>query len=283
MRLDAHQHFWKYDAQRDAWITAEMAVLRRNFLPADLQPELAASAIDATIVVQADQSEAETEFLLDLAEQNKFIAGVVGWIDLRAPGVEERIEHFVARPHLVGFRHIAQAEPDDRFLVREDFLHGVSRLARHGLTYDALVYPRQLPAAIELAQKLPQQRFVLDHIAKPPIRTGEMGAWRDHIRALGECSNVFCKLSGLVTEADWKRWSKSDFRPYLDVVVEAFGTRRLMFGSDWPVCLLAGRYGQVCELIESYLGQFKPVERSGIMGENAASFYGVKTAAWTCN
>ena len=283
MTLDAHQHFWKFDARRDAWITAEMAVLRRDFLPGDLRGELDAHGVDATIAVQAEQSDAETAFLLDLAARYRFIAAVVGWVDLRAADIDERLERLSHHSQLAGFRHIAQTEPDDRFLLRDDFVRGVSRLAAHGFTYDLLVYPRQLPAALELAAKLPQQAFVLDHIAKPPVRSGEMGAWREHIRALAQNPNVYCKVSGLVTEADWKRWRPADFQPYLDVVVEAFGPARLMFGSDWPVCLLAASYGQVKDLIVSYARQLDRAAQDKIMGENAARFYGVKTAAWTCN
>lgn len=283
MTLDAHQHFWKFDARRDAWITADMAVLRRDFLPGDLRGELDAHGVDATIAVQADQSDAETVFLLDLAARYRFIAAVVGWVDLRAADIDERLERLSHHRQLAGFRHIAQAEPDDRFLLHDDFVRGVSRLAAHRFTYDLLVYPRQLPAAVELAAKLPGQAFVLDHIAKPPVRSGEMGAWREHLRALAQNPNVYCKVSGLVTEADWKRWRPADFQPYLDVVFESFGPERLMFGSDWPVCLLAATYGQVKDLIVSYARQFDRAARDKIMGENAARFYGVKTAAWTCN
>lgn len=283
MRIDSHQHFWKFDPVRDAWITPEMAAIRRDFLPPDLQPELAANGIDATIAVQADQCEDETRFLCDLATRHKFIAGVVGWTDLRARNLEDRLAHWSQHGGVVGFRHIAQAEPDDRFLAHPDFVAGVARLRQFGFTYDVLVYPRQLPAAIELASRLPKQPLVLDHIAKPPIRSGEMGAWCDHIRALAQSPNVYCKLSGVITEADWKGWTRGHCKPYLDVVFDAFGADRLMFGSDWPVCLLAGSYERVLGLVSDYVLTHAPREAGKIFGENALRFYGVNKAAWTCN
>lgn len=283
MRIDSHQHFWKFDPVRDAWITSEMAVLRRDFLPEDLQPELPANDVDATIAVQADQSEAETEFLLALAARHKFIAGVVGWVDLRARNLEERLAYWSERGRVVGFRHIAQAEPDDGFLASRDFAAGVARLRQFGFTYDLLVYPRQLPAAIELASRLAGQPFVLDHIAKPPIRSGDQGRWCDHVRELAQNPNVYCKLSGIVTEADWKQWTPDHCKPYLDVVFEAFGPDRLMFGSDWPVCLLAANYRSVVALIADYVAAREPSAAERIFGGNALRFYGVNKAAWTCN
>ena len=283
MRIDSHQHFWKFDPVRDAWITADMAVLRRDFLPEDLQPELAANGIDATIAVQADQSEAETEFLCDLASRHKFIAGVVGWVDFRARNLEDRLQYWSKSGRVVGFRHIAQAESDDNFLARPDFAAGVAHLRQFGFTYDLLVFPRQLPAAIELASRLPEQPFVLDHIAKPPIRSQEMGSWCDHLRRLAQNPNVYCKLSGIVTEADWKQWTAGHCKPYLDVVFEAFGAERLMFGSDWPVCLLAGSYERVLGLIGDYVVAHALAASAKIFGENALRFYGVNKEAWTCN
>jgi L-fuconolactonase len=283
MRIDSHQHFWKFDPVRDAWITPEMAVIRRDFLPRDLQPELAANGIDATIAVQADQSETETGFLLELSSRHKFIAGVVGWVDLRARNLEERLAHWSQREALVGFRHIAQAELDDRFLATHDFVEAIRKLRQFDFTYDLLVYPRQLPAAIELASRLPEQPFVLDHIAKPPIKSGQQGAWCGHIRELAQNQNVYCKLSGIVTEADWAGWTADHCKPYLDAVFEAFGPDRLMFGSDWPVCLLAGSYERVLGLVEDYVLTRDVAAADKIFGDNAARFYGVKKEAWTCN
>ena len=276
MKIDSHQHFWRYDPARDSWITEAMSVLKRDFLPEQLTNDLDANGIDASIAVQADQSENETLFLLDLAQRNNRIAGVVGWIDLVSPEVDERLRFFSQFDKLRGFRHIAQAEPDDQFLVRHDFLRGVSRLREFDFTYDILVYPRQLPAAIDLLSRLPEQRFVIDHMAKPEIKTGESASWSECIRSIAANPNVYCKLSGLVTEADWHAWESEDFKFYLDVVFEAFGPERLMFGSDWPVCLLAASYRQVKRLIEDYVDRYSSKEKEKIFGSNAVRFYGLK-------
>lgn len=276
MTIDSHQHFWRYDSARDGWITHSMSILKRDFLPEDLEAECNANGIDATIAVQADQSEAETLFLLDLAEGSKRIAGVVGWVDLRAPRVEERLRFFSKFEKLCGFRHIAQAEPDERFLVSRDFTRGIARLREFGFTYDILVYPRQLAAAIELVSQFPEQRFVVDHMAKPEIKTGSREPWATHMRTIAQNSNVYCKLSGLVTEADWHHWKPEDVIPYLDVVFKAFGPDRLMFGSDWPVCLLAASYRQVKQLMESYVEVHAADHKQNIFGGNAMRFYDVK-------
>jgi L-fuconolactonase len=272
MVIDSHQHFWRFNPVRDAWITEEMSAIRRDFLPEDLEPELDANGVDATIAVQADQSEAETEFLLGLAEGNRRIAGVVGWVDLRASDVEERLAHFSRFKKLRGVRHVAQAEADD-FLVGQEFVRGVGRLAAFGLTYDILIYPRQLPAAIELVGKLPEQKFVVDHLAKPEMKGKKLEPWASLIREIAASPNVYCKLSGMVTEADWKNWKPSDFEPYLEVVFDAFGGERLMFGSDWPVCLVAGSYARAKNIVESYVDRNSPAAKSAIFGENAESFY----------
>jgi L-fuconolactonase len=278
MKIDSHQHFWRYDGVRDAWITDSMAVLKRDFLPEHLTWELTANGIDASIAVQADQSENETMFLLHLAEKNERIAGVVGWVDLLSPRVAERLEHFSHSPKLRGFRHVAQSEPDDRFLARENFVNGVANLRAFGFTYDILIYPKQLPAAIELVTRLPEQRFVVDHLAKPEIKSKKTVPWAAQMKEIAQNKNVFCKMSGLVTEADWKHWKAGDFKPYLDVVFDAFGADRLMFGSDWPVCLLAATYGQVKQIIEEYVKGFSGFDKEKIFGGNAARFYALKTA-----
>ena len=275
MRIDSHQHFWRYDPERDGWITEEMAVLKRDFLPEELIQRMREAGVDRTIAVQADQSEAETHFLLDLAEENSAIAGVVGWVNLLDKNIDERLECFSRHTKLRGFRHIVQAEHDDRFMMREDFLRGVAALARHNFTYDILIYARQLPGAVEFVRRFPAQKFVLDHLAKPSIKAGQIDAWANNIRALARNQNVYCKLSGLVTEANWKNWNAETLRPYLDVAFEAFGTDRLMFGSDWPVCLLAASYSQVKEVIENYTRDFSPSEKENIFGLNAARFYGL--------
>jgi len=277
MVIDAHQHFWRFNPVRDGWITNEMAAIRRDFLPGDLELELDACGVDATIAVQADQSEAETEFLLELAEGNRRISGVVGWVDLQSAEVERRLEHFSRYKKLRGVRHVAQAEADDRFLVRPEFVRGVGKLKGFGLAYDILIYPRQLPAAIELVGKLPEQKFVVDHLAKPEIQARKLEPWAAQIREIAANPNVFCKLSGMVTEADWKSWKAADFEPYLDVVFDAFGGQRLMFGSDWPVCLVAGSYGQVKNIVESYVDHRANSAKSAIFGDNVKRFYQIQS------
>jgi len=274
MQIDAHQHFWHYDPVRDSWITEEMSVLRRDFLPEDLKPLLDTRGVQGTVAVQADQSEKETQFLLQLTEGNPFIRGVVGWVDLLARNLGERLEYFSQFERLCGFRHIAQAEADD-FLAREDVAQGIGRLSDFGFTYDILVYHRQLPATVSLVEKLPDTRFVVDHVAKPAIKEGKTEPWATHMRELARHPNVWCKVSGMVTEADWTGWRQDDTRPYLDIVFEAFGTDRLMFGSDWPVCLLAADYGDVWALLDAYVGQFHASERDKLFGGNAAAFYGL--------
>jgi L-fuconolactonase len=278
MKIDSHQHFWRYDAVRDAWITDSMAVLKRDFLPEHLTGELTANGVDASIAVQANQSESETMFLVHLAETNERIAGVVGWVDLLSPRVAERLEHFSHFPKLRGFRHVAQSEADDRFLARENFVNGVAHLRAFGFTYDILIYPKQLPAAIELVAHLADQRFVIDHVAKPEIKSKKTEPWAAQMNEIAQNKNVFCKLSGLVTEADWKHWKTDDFKPYLDVVFNAFGADRLMFGSDWPVCLLAATYSQVKRIIEEYVKGFSGSDKEKIFGGNATRFYALKTA-----
>jgi L-fuconolactonase len=276
MRIDAHQHFWRFDPAREAWITEEMQAIRRDFLPDDLEPECAANGIEATIAVQADQSEQETLFLLEVAKREALIAGVVGWVDLRSPGVAERLRFFSRYEKLRGFRHVAQAEPDDRFLVSADFLRGAGYLHEFDFTYDILIYPKQLPAAMELVTAMPEQKFVIDHLAKPDIKAGRREQWQAQMREIAQNPNVYCKVSGMVTEADWGSWKNADFTPYLDVVFEAFGEERLMFGSDWPVCLVAASYAQVVKIVEEYVDENATAAKKKIFGENAARFYRLK-------
>ncbi len=278
MIIDAHQHFWHYDAERDSWITPEMAVLKRDYLPDELCRELAANGIDGCVAVQAAQSENETQFLLGLAERYPQIAGVVGWVDLRAATIRERLAHFSQFRKLRGFRHIVQSEPDDRFLLSDNFCRGLSYLQEFNFAYDILIYPRQLPAAIELVRRFPRQRFVVDHLAKPSIRTAELHPWAEQMRQLGAHPNVWCKLSGLVTEAEWRNWTPQQFRPYFDVVFEAFGPDRLMFGSDWPVCLLSASYREVKALVCDAISGLSVEEQQSILGLNAISFYGLEVS-----
>jgi L-fucono-1,5-lactonase len=278
MRIDAHQHFWRFDAARYAWITDAMSVLKRDFLPQDLEQELAASGFDASIALQADQSEAETMFLLDLAKESKRIVGVVGWVDLQSSRIAGRLEHFSHFPKLRGFRHIAQSEPDDHFLARDEVVKGVAQLHQFGFTFDILICARQLPAALELVSHVPEQIFVIDHLAKPEIKAKKTEPWAQQLRQLAQNKNVFCKLSGLVTEADLHDWKAEDFKPYLDVVFDSFAPDRLMFGSDWPVCLLAASYRQVVKIVSDYMQGFPEAHKAAIFGGNAIRFYGLKAA-----
>lgn len=275
MRIDAHQHFWHFDPVRDSWITEEMSVIRKDFLPRDLEPLLAREDIQGTVAVQADQSEDETRFLLELSEQHPFIMGVVGWVDLLASNLRERLEHFSEFERFKGVRHIAQAE-SDHFLARGDVVQRIGMLAEFGLTFDILVYQHQLPAALSLVRRLPDQPFVLDHMAKPLIGEGIVEPWATHMKELASHGNVWCKVSGMVTEAKWAGWSPQDLGPYLDVVFEAFGPHRLMFGSDWPVCLLAAEYGDVMASVQAYARGLSESEQEGVFGGNAVGFYGLK-------
>jgi len=272
MRIDAHQHFWQYNPVRDAWITDQMAILKKDFLPQQLAPALHANNMQGCITVQADQSEAETLFLLDLASQHEMIQGVVGWVDLCSDNLPGRLEFFSKYPKLCGFRHIVQAEPDERCMLRPAFLRGIERLQEFGFTYDVLIYARQLPAAIELVAKYPEQLFVIDHIAKPAIKEKQYDLWARDLRTIAQGRNVYCKVSGLVTEADWQHWRREDFKPYLDAVFEAFGAEKVMFGSDWPVCLLAANYEQVVDIVADHVCGLD-VDTDKIFGLNAAHFY----------
>jgi L-fuconolactonase len=271
-RIDAHQHYWRFNPVRDAWITENMAPLRRDFLPADVASEMLASAIDGAVAVQADQSETETQFLLDLAATHPFVRGVVGWIDLRAPTLVDRLALWRGDRALKGFRHIAQAEPDD-FLDRYDVARGIRTVGEHGFSYDILIYPRQFDAAVRLVGRCPGVRFILDHCGKPAIARGEIAEWRAGLERLAHFPNVYCKLSGLVTEAKWTTWKPADLVPYLDVAAAAFEPSRLMFGSDWPVCLVASGYNSVVAIIEQWTERMNTAERARIFGGTAREAY----------
>lgn len=273
MRVDAHQHFWIYSPEEFAWIDDSMKTLRRDFLPEHLQPELKQNGVDGSIAVQARPSIAETEWLLNLAGDTPFILGVVGWVDLRAADAGAQLRRLRERPKLCGIRHLVQSEPEDRFMLGSDFLRGIAQLEPLGLAYDLLIYPRHLPAAVELAARFPRQRFVLDHLAKPPIRTGEIRGWERDIRRLARASNASCKLSGLVTEAERAHWKEADFLPYLDVVFDCFGADRLLFGSDWPVCLGAARYADVLKILLTYIQELSPAAQEAVLGGNAFHVY----------
>jgi len=275
MHVDAHQHFWRYDAGQYGWIDGSMSALRRDFLPPDSAREMEALGFNACVAVQARQTLDETHWLLALADAHQSIAGVVGWIDLLAgaAGVRSQLLSFASHPKLVGIRHIVQAEPDDRFLLRPPVLEGLAVLAEFDLAFDILIYRRQLPAAAECVAQFPGQRFVLDHLAKPDIRGGEMREWERSLRTLARHTNVLAKLSGLVTEADWNGWTPDQVRPYLDVAFDAFGWERLMIGSDWPVCLVAGSYSRTMGVVLDYIADRPAHEQDAVLGGNAQRFW----------
>ena len=275
MKVDAHQHFWRYNGREYGWITDGMSGLRMDFLPEDLMEVQAPLGYDGSIAVQARQTLAETEWLLELSERHKRILGVVGWVDLCSPQLPVGLGRLSRSPKLRGVRHVLQDEPDERYMLRPDFLRGIGELSRWRLTYDILIRPRHLLTACQLVELFPDQPFVLDHIAKPPIGGGVLEPWATDIRRLATFPNVHCKLSGMVTEADWKRWRPDGFRPYLDVVFEAFGPQRLMIGSDWPVCSLVAPYSRVMSIVADYVQDMPAAQQRMILGENALSFYGV--------
>ena len=273
MRIDSHQHFWKFDPVRDSWIDENMSALRRDFLPEDLEPLLRENKVAGCVAVQADQSENETFFLTDLAVKHDFIKGVVGWVDLSAGNVEERLEYFSTFKSIKGFRHIVQAEPAPDFILRTDFCRGISKLKKFDFSYDILILPRHLPYMSEFISQFPDQRFVIDHLAKPNIRKGEVKEWEKHLRKAAAFENLHCKLSGMATEADLHHWKSEDFKPYINVVIEAFGIDRVMFGSDWPVCLTAATYQQSCLILEHNTMHLSDAEKEKLWGLNAAKFY----------
>jgi L-fuconolactonase len=273
MRIDSHLHFWRYTAAEYGWIDDSMSALRSDFLPPDVLGDMAGAGVDACVAVQARQTLGETRWLLELADTHPFIAGVIGWIDLQADDAADQLEGVVDHPKLVGVRHIVQGEADDRFMLRPRFCRGISLLEDRDLTYDILIYPKHLPVAAELVSRFTRQRFVLDHLAKPNIRAGDLREWEEGIRALAKFPLVFCKLSGLVTEADWMRWTPDDLRPYLDVAFECFGAHRLLVGSDWPVCTVAAEYVRTMKLVEDYMAGHPADEREAVMGANAARLW----------
>lgn len=272
MTIDSHQHFWKFTSAEYPWMRPEWPI-RRDFLPSDLAPLLRAAGLDGCVAVQAQQTVAEARWLLSLADAHPFIRGVVGWVDLQSDRVEEQLAELARHARFVGVRHVVQDEPDDNFMLRPAFQRGIGKLQQFNLAYDILVFPKQLPAAIRLVANFPEQRFVLDHIAKPPIAAGTLSPWREQLRELAAAPNVWCKVSGMVTEAEWLGWRADGFRPYLDVVFAAFGMERLMFGTDWPVCTLAGSYAQVHRLMDDYTSALTAEARAKFFGGNAADFY----------
>jgi len=274
VRIDSHQHFWKYDPVVHAWITPEMKVIQKSFLPADLEPLLKQEGIDGCVAVQADQSEDENDYLLKYATENDFIMGVVGWVDLRDPEVEQRLAYYKRYPKLKGFRHVLQGEHDRALMLKPSFKRGIAQLQQFGYTYDILIYPDQLGYTREFVAAFPDQPFVLDHIAKPHIKDRYITEeWKAAIRAVAQYPNLYCKISGMVTEADWYHWKPEHFRVYLDTIVEAFGVNRIMFGSDWPVCLVAASYQQVLQIVKDYFAPFNETDKAAFFGGNAINFY----------
>jgi L-fuconolactonase len=273
LKIDAHQHFWKFDPIRDSWIDESMSVIQRDFLPEYLEPILKENGLDGCVAVQSDQSEAENDFQLKNADKNSIIKGIVGWVDLCSLKVEERLEYYSQFKLLKGFRHVLQGEPDASFMLQKSFMNGISLLQKFGFTYDLLIFPLHLQNAKTLVQTFPNQPFVIDHIAKPDIKNKNIDDWKRDIKALAELENVSCKVSGMVTEADWNNWQQADFTPYLDVVFEAFGAKRIMFGSDWPVCNVAGGYEKMISIVQNYTLTLTQNEQELFWGGNAVQFY----------
>jgi L-fuconolactonase len=270
--IDSHQHFWTYDEAQYPWIP-KGSPLERDWLPEDWREAAEDCGIHGCIAVQARQTVDESRWLLNLAREHAFIQGVFGWVDLQSEQVELQLVELSQSPKFVGVRHVVQDEPDDLFMLRPEFVRGISRLNSFQLAYDLLVFPRQLPAALELVRRFPEQRFILDHIAKPSIKSGSINGWKDQIEEMAGFQNVWCKVSGMVTEADHQQWKPIDFQPYLDTIFEAFRPERLMFGSDWPVCLLAGSYGQVFDLVQTYTRDFSAASRHCLFTQNVVEAY----------
>lgn len=273
MVIDAHQHFWKFEPVKHAWIDDDMSVIRRDFLPSDLKKVYHENGIDGCVAIQANQTLAETDFLLDLSNKNEFIKGVVGWVDLRASNIDNFLKQYSKFNKIKGFRHVVQGEPDHNFLLRPNFLNGISLLEKYNFTYDILIFPHQLGAALEFVKQFPNQKFVIDHIAKPYIKDGFHHGWAALMSEIAKYENVFCKLSGMITEADYKTWTYHQIEPYMNLVLNAFGTNRIMYGSDWPVCLVAGNYKNVKKIVTNFIATLNPSEQNAIMGKNAIEFY----------
>lgn len=273
MTIDAHQHFWKYNPTNHSWIDDSMAIIRKDFLPIDLKKIYQTNGIEGCVAVQVDQTLEETDFLLELAKENDFIKGIVGWVDFQAATIDKVLQAYKANKKLKGFRHIVQGEPDHNFLLRPQFLEGISLLEKHDYTYDILVLPHQLLATLEFVRKFPNQKFVIDHIAKPYIKDGFYDGWEVLMTQIAKQPNVYCKLSGMITEADFNHWTPEQMEPYMKLVLEVFGTKRVLFGSDWPVCLVAGNYEKVKELVTNFIITLSETEQADIMGNNAVKFY----------
>jgi len=273
LKIDSHNHFWMYNSIRDSWIDDERALLKRDFLPKDLELELKDTGQNGCIVVQSDSSELENFFQMENASHSHFIKGIIGWVDFQAKNIHERLDFYGHYPIIKGFRHILQSENLRDFMLQKDFLKGISLLEKKGFTYDILILEDQLGYAQTFIQKFPYQKFVLDHIGKPDIRHQKLEPWAKAIIKLANYPNVYCKLSGMITEAHWQEWKYEHIKPFMDIVLEAFGPKRVLWGSDWPVCLLAGSYKKTFELVNTYIQKLSPSEQGDIMGANALDFY----------
>jgi L-fuconolactonase len=275
-RIDSHQHFWRFDPVRDNWITEDMSVIRKDFFPSDLEPLLKENCFDGCVTVQSDQAESENVFQLGNAEKYDFIQAVVGWVDLQSENIEDRLSYYQQHKKLKGFRHVLQGEPRRDLMLKAEFKRGIGLLNKYGYTYDILIFPDQLQYTEELVAEFPDQKFVLDHLAKPYIKNGKIDEWKQDMQRLAQYENLYCKISGFVTEADWKNWKREDFVPYFDVVTEAFGIDRIMYGSDWPVCLVASTYNELVSITTDYFSSFTKDEQEKFFGGNAAKFYNLK-------
>ncbi|MFX0557233.1 amidohydrolase family protein [Maribacter sp. CXY002] len=276
MIIDTHQHFWKYDANKHAWIDEDMANIRRDFSPSDLKPIYAENGVTGCIAVQADQTLKENDLLIQLSEENNFIKGIIGWVDLRSKDLKNDLDYYAQYPIIKGYRHVVQAEIDPLFLLRKDFLKGIAELQKRNLVYEILVFPHQLPSVLEFVKLFPGITFVLDHMAKPNIKNGYFDSWALLMNELGSFQNVYCKVSGLITEADYKTWTEQEILPYMDLVLESFGPKRIVYGSDWPVCLAAGAYGEVLALAKTFANKLSDNEQRDFFYNNAQSIYNLK-------
>ena len=276
MMIDTHHHLWKYKPKDYGWMDNSMAVLKQDYLPEDLASELQNSGISGTVVIQARQSIDETRWLLELADRHSFIKGVVGWLDLCSPMLEQHLKEFASYPKLVGVRHVIHDEPDDDFMLGADFMKGIAQLEAYELCYDLLLFPRHLLRAVKLVRTFPNQHFVLDHLGKPQIKAGKIERWKNDIARLAGYPNVWCKLSGMVTEADHKQWHYKELLPYMEVVLNAFGPDWIMLGSDWPVCRLAGEYSEVLNVVHEFIKSLKNSDQEKILYRNAVDCYQLK-------
>jgi len=271
--IDSHQHLWKYDSVRDSWITDEMSAIRKDFLPVDLQPVLEQNGFKGCVVVQSDQSEEHNQFLLELVKNNDFIKGIVGWVNLQAENIKERLQYYKQFDIIKGFRHVLQGEEDRALMLKPKFMRGIEAFDAFGYTYDILIFPDQLQYIPAFVAAFPNQKFVINHIAKPYIKHNKIDDWKRDIEAVAENENVSCKISGMVTEADFTNWRPAMFTPYIDVVVKAFGIDRIMYGSDWPLCLVAGSYKKVSGIVKDYFASYSKEEQLKVFGVNATNFY----------